>query len=86
MNIYIFYIEDDRYSVPTIDILTADSDSAAQALAIERLTNSPHYTLVEVWAESLRLPPPERRALGAARDRRLEAAPIPVALAQDALV
>ena len=71
MNIYIFYIEDDRYSVPTIDILTADSDSAAQALAIERLTNSPHYTLVEVWADDryvFRHPNGERSAPPAIAD------------------
>jgi hypothetical protein len=51
LTIYVLYIEDDRYLVPTVDILTADSDSTAQALAIDRLANSPHYTSVEVWAD-----------------------------------
>jgi hypothetical protein len=51
LDIYTLYIEDDRYSVPTIDILTAETDEAARALAAQRLGSSPHYRSVEVWAD-----------------------------------
>ena len=51
MQVYTIYIEDDRYSVPTIDILLADDDTHAQVLAAGRLISSPHYTGVEVWQD-----------------------------------
>jgi hypothetical protein len=51
LDVYTLYIEDDRYSVPTIDILLAAGDLQARALAVERLGSSPHYSSVEVWAE-----------------------------------
>jgi hypothetical protein len=51
LNVYTLYIEDDRYSVPTIDILQALDDAQALGLAAERLSASPHYLAVEVWAD-----------------------------------
>jgi len=51
VDVYTLYIEDDRYSVPTIDILSADTDAEAMTLAAERLASSPHYLSVEVWAD-----------------------------------
>ena len=49
MNVYTLYVEDDRYSVPTIDILTAVSDEDARQLAVLRLASSPHYLSIAVW-------------------------------------
>ena len=51
MDVYTLYIEDDRYSVPTIDILSAQSDDEARALVVERLAASPHYQSVEAWVD-----------------------------------
>lgn len=51
MGVYTIYIEDDRYSVPTIDILTADDDARARVLAHGRLISSPHYLSAEVWED-----------------------------------
>jgi hypothetical protein len=51
VDVYTIYIEDDRYSVPTIDILLADDDQHAKVLAEGRLISSPHYTAVEVWQD-----------------------------------
>lgn len=51
LGIYTIYIEDDRYSVPTIDILSADDDGHARVLAQGRLVSSPHYLSVEAWED-----------------------------------
>jgi hypothetical protein len=51
VNVYTLYITDDRYSVPTIDILMADADEEVRALAVARLASSPHYLGIEVWVE-----------------------------------
>lgn len=51
MSVYTIYIEDDRYSVPTIDILMADDDGHARVLGEARLTSSPHYLSAEIWED-----------------------------------
>ncbi len=51
MRVYTIYIEDDRYSVPTIDILMADDDDHARVLAEGRLISSAHYLAIEVWED-----------------------------------
>lgn len=51
MGVYTIYIEDDRYSVPTIDILMADDDTHACVLGQARLQSSPHYLSAEVWQD-----------------------------------
>ena len=43
-----FYIDDDRYSVPTLQIVTADDDDDARKLAEGLLRNGPHYLSIEV--------------------------------------
>ena len=48
LNVYTLYIEDDRYSVPTLDILTAADDAEALRLAAERQSSSPHYRAIEI--------------------------------------
>jgi hypothetical protein len=52
VNLYTIYIEDDRYSVPTIDILTAADDEQACVQASQRLATSPHYRSIAVWEEN----------------------------------
>jgi hypothetical protein len=48
MRDYTFHIEDDRYAIPTLEFVTADSESRARALATQRLQISPHHLAVEV--------------------------------------
>ncbi len=49
MRIYTLYIEDDRYSVPTL--LTAEFADDARVIAhtAEILARSVHYMAVDVW-------------------------------------
>ena len=49
VNIYAFYIHDDRYSVPTIDFFLAPSDDDAKRKMGDRLGSSPHYFAIELW-------------------------------------
>jgi hypothetical protein len=49
MKTYVLYIHDDRYTVPTMDWVTASGDESARQLAGERLAASPHYSVVELW-------------------------------------
>jgi predicted RNase H-like HicB family nuclease len=49
LNIYTIYIHDDRYSVPTLDIINASTDAEALAEATQRLQTSPHYSAIELW-------------------------------------
>jgi len=48
---YFFYIQDDRYSVPTFEALDADHDEDARSIAGKRLFASRHYRLIEVFAD-----------------------------------
>ena len=49
VNIYVLYIHDDRYSVPTIDSFPSPSDEEAMRAMSERLGSSPHYFAIELW-------------------------------------
>jgi hypothetical protein len=49
LNVYILYVHDDRYSVPTLDTVSVRDDARASELAVKRLGASPHYKAVEVW-------------------------------------
>ncbi len=49
MKTFLFYISDRRYSVQTLDSLTAADDEAARVLATRRLFRSENYRSVEVW-------------------------------------
>jgi hypothetical protein len=51
LKLYTLYIHDDRYSVPSLDALSAVDDGAAEGLARARLDGSTHYTAIEVWEE-----------------------------------
>jgi hypothetical protein len=67
LNAYTLYIYDDRYSVPTIDIVMEQTDARARAVAAERLLFSPHYKAVAVWHDDrfiCELPEPNAGAQG----------------------
>jgi hypothetical protein len=49
MKIYLLYVHDDRYSVPTLDTISVRNDAQAIELAIKRLAASPHYQAVDLW-------------------------------------
>jgi len=49
LNVYVLYIHDDRYSVPTVDSITASDDEIAKQLLKKRLDSSPHYVAVALW-------------------------------------
>ena len=51
MNVYVLYIHDDRYSVPTMDSLRASDDATATQLLKQRLESSPHYFAVALWQD-----------------------------------
>ena len=47
MRNYTLYIEDDRYSVPTLEFVTAANDVAARRVAREKLSDR-HHLSVEI--------------------------------------
>ena len=47
MQTYALYIDDDRYSVPTLLFVTANDDTAVRRIAREKLSE-PHHKAVEV--------------------------------------
>ena len=51
MNVYVLYIHDNRYSVPTVDSLRASDDASAKQLLKQRLESSPHYFAVALWQD-----------------------------------
>ncbi|HZZ90441.1 MAG TPA: hypothetical protein VFE13_19085 [Caulobacteraceae bacterium] len=48
MRTFNLFIEDDRYTVPTLAFVTARDKRAALRLAMRRLEESPHHLCVEV--------------------------------------
>jgi hypothetical protein len=52
---YEFYIEDERYSVPTLQLVTAQSHLEALQLALALLNDGPHHKGVEVCQGGFRL-------------------------------
>jgi hypothetical protein len=48
MLIYSLFMEDDRYSVPTISIVMVESALRAREIAVRALEASPHHVQVEV--------------------------------------
>jgi hypothetical protein len=69
---YEFYVDDDRYAVPTLRLMLANDDTQAVDVAQGLLDESGHHRGVEVCLDGLRLTglgtfatrrlPPERRA------------------------
>jgi hypothetical protein len=48
MATFTFYIHDNRYRVPNLAIVEAESVSAARAIAMDRLLQSAHHTAIDV--------------------------------------
>ncbi len=48
MRMFNLFIEDARYTVPTLDIVTVRDAQCALELAVKRLNDSPHHVAVEV--------------------------------------
>jgi len=48
MRAYTIFIEDDRYSVPTLVMIDTSSRARAEQLALEKLLDSPHHRAVEL--------------------------------------
>jgi hypothetical protein len=51
MRDFSFYIEDDRYKVASLRLVTARDAPRARMLALRCLTDSPHHLAVEVCEE-----------------------------------
>lgn len=49
MPIYTLFIHDDRYSVPSLDAVTAADDRSVRTIATARLDGSTHYQAIEIW-------------------------------------
>ena len=49
MKIFTLYIEDDRYSVPTLLTAEMRDDVGAMGYASGLLAEAPHYLSVEIW-------------------------------------
>jgi hypothetical protein len=49
MKIYTLYIEDDRYSVPTLLTAEMPDDDRVMHYTADILSQSQHYLAVEVW-------------------------------------
>jgi len=48
MRDFVFLVTDDRYSVPTLQIVPAADEEQARGLARRILEESPHHTAVDV--------------------------------------
>jgi len=55
MHTFEFFIEDDRYTVPSLELVQAGDPDRARQLAAERLHASAHHQSVEVRGASGRL-------------------------------
>jgi hypothetical protein len=50
-----FYIQDDRYTVPSLLFVEARSPERVRAMAETRLRSSPHFSRIEVYLGDERL-------------------------------
>lgn len=55
MRIFEFFVEDDRYTVPTLELVETRDVECARQLASERMYASSHHRSVEVWTATDRL-------------------------------
>ena len=67
MNAFEVFVHDDRYSVPTLQLISADDDFEARQAAAALLRASPHHLGVELWRGGDLV-----AALGACGERRRE--------------
>lgn len=55
MSTFMLYVRDDRYRVPTLDIVSAAGEADVRTLATKRLFESSYHTAVDVYeGEELR--------------------------------
>ena len=52
---FTFYIDDDRYSVPTLNIVAMADEARARAWAQSAMRENPHYLGVEICEDGKRL-------------------------------
>ena len=55
LHTFEFYLDDDRYGVPTLHLVAADDESAALAVARRLLEENAHHRGVEICLEGERL-------------------------------
>ena len=55
MQTFAFYVEDDRYSVPTLKLEVCRDEFEAHSRAETILSQSPHHRGVEVCVDGIRL-------------------------------
>jgi hypothetical protein len=48
MRIFSFFLEDDRYSVPSLEFVSVETVAGAKKLAAARLASSAHHVRIEV--------------------------------------
>jgi hypothetical protein len=68
MTAFEVFVHDDRYSVPTLQLISAEDDFEARRAADVLLRASPHHLGVELWRDGDRI-----AVLGACGERRREA-------------
>lgn len=69
MTAFEVFVHDDRYSVPTLHLISADDDLDAREAADVLLRASPHHLGVELWSGGDQI-----AALGTCGERRKSAA------------
>jgi hypothetical protein len=55
VKLFTLYVDDDRYSVPTLFTVDLQDDASAMTFASELLNSSPHYLAVEIWDDDRRV-------------------------------
>jgi len=68
MTSFEVFVHDDRYSVPTLQLISADDDFEAREAAQALLRASPHHLGIELWRGGDMI-----AALGACSERRRDA-------------
>jgi hypothetical protein len=48
MRTFTLFVEDDRYRVPTVALVTCADETSARKIAAARLAESPHHISIEV--------------------------------------
>ncbi len=80
MKTYFFYIEDDRYRLPSLFACTALEDAQALEAARGKLAESRHHRHIDIFDEDrlvARLAPPDEELPSAERRGRAAGAPDP---------
>lgn len=65
MKTFELFVHDDRYSVPTLHLVSVAAEAMARGAAEALLRSSPHHLGVELWCEGEQID-----ALGVCAERR----------------